>query len=371
MKKLVLGKKPFWTLTLATFFYSTQAMPATLCDQFYPHWNCNNPEQLKQLTVLNQFIEQNAHKGLVAAFDWDGTLYSEKIPVKGPYLSGQTFSGQAAWLLWSAEHLKKHPNWFPLWRTNDVDGVVNLVNQDVYTEDKTNAVLGDYSKFAQIAQYPAGMTPRELSNSVRGFLNDYPVQKYAFLRMFDLVQHMHDEGFKIWIITGSNPYFVANIIEKIEKTVPYKTNAGYNFGILSSSSNANIEPGHIAGNATKLNKQGRFTLVYNDQFVKQPGVSKMHLARYVVDEAGKALAIQNYIEPYEKAPVVFYAGNSGGDYQAALYVLHHHLFKENGPKKIFNYQSLVLAVDPQQESIGTLQDVVSAYPRHTLLLKLP
>lgn len=329
----------------------------SLCAQHYPHWRCSDPKQLKLLKKINHFVVEHAHQGFIAAFDWDGTLYNERIAMKSGPLKGMRFSGQAAWIAWSASQLKQHPNWFPLWQTHSPDNGIALINQDLYTEGHTSAKLNDYSKFVQIAQYPAGMAPATLGKSIQAFLKQYPAKDYAFLPMFDVLQRMHQLGYQLWIITGSNPYFVANVLKHIEDTVPYKGNQPYSFGILSKNINGTY-PGRIAGNATRLNQQGLFTLVYNNQFVQSPTLHNTPLARYVVDQAGKALAMQNFIQPRSHAPVILYAGNSGGDYQAANYLLHQ-------PGR-----HLLIAVKERNENLGTLDDMVNAHPHQSVVVPM-
>ncbi len=330
----------------------------------YPHWTAKYGQTCPntQLQQLDNFITQNANKGYVAAFDWDGTLYGEQVVLKGPeFLKGMKFAGQPAWLIWSATHLVSPASpYFPSYRYDPNA----MVNQVLYLEGKTNAALGDYSKFSQEGNFIAGMTPQQVTASVNRYLQTYRVDQAVFLPMMDILQRLHNQGFKLWIVTGSNPYYVAPVLREIESEY------GYHFGILPSANNGEFSchmpyPGCIAGNAPKLlGVPGTFSTIYDNKFTAEPGHLAYHYARYPVDQAGKALAIQNFIQRVESKPVILYAGNSGGDYQAALYVLKRH---ESDTKQ---YPGMVIAVHPQNESsFNILQDIVTEHAKNGDIVK--
>ncbi|MCP4689540.1 MAG: haloacid dehalogenase-like hydrolase, partial [Desulfobacterales bacterium] len=299
----------------------------------YPHWDANDPT----IATIDSFIQAHKGKGYVAAFDWDGTLYSETIEVKGEIHKGATRSGQSNWHLWGARQ-----GHFPAFKTKDGDHLATVVRRDDYLEGKTNASLSGYSKFSQIATFEAGMTPSEMRQGVRAYARDYPPGDYAYLKMLDIVRQFIENGFQVWIVTGSNPYFVMSILETIDETM------GYNLLAKGCDpTRPDLEKCRIVGNCARLSPEGRFTMVYNDRFVRINDASHPYfLERNIIDGAGKAVAIRNFIEPGAGKPVVFYAGNSGGDYESVQYVLNQKDLK-----------TLVAAVNPR----GTLTDLVARY----------
>ncbi|MCP4474319.1 MAG: haloacid dehalogenase-like hydrolase [Gammaproteobacteria bacterium] len=329
----------------------------------YPHWDGSWGPGTKcsqhnaALVNIDNFIKANAGKGYVAAFDWDGTLYGEQIPLKAPSrLKGQTFSGDASWAIWAASTGKV----FPAFKS-DANALINNV---LYTEGKTNAVLGSYSDFSHAATYETGMTPTTLKRSVNAYLNVYPARQWVFLPMMDIMQRLHDSGFKLWIITGSNPYYVATVLNSIEKNNRYRDKKRYDFGILPTSATAAPQckairySGCIAGNATTL-AGGKFTAIYNDRFVAEKSRPALYYARYTIDGPGKVLVIQNYIQRVMAKPVILYAGNSGGDYQAFMYVLKRHLTSFDPTTKQYHLSGLTIAVQPQNESsFSALADIM-------------
>lgn len=299
----------------------------------YPHWDCSDPA----LARIDAFIQANGGRGYVAATDWDGTLYSESIALTQVGVhTGTTRSGQSAWHLWGANH-----GCFPAFETADGEWSENVVEHDDFLEGKTNAVLGEYAKFAEIATFEAGMTPGEMHEAIQGYLEDYPTEAYAYPKMLDVIQQLKENDFQVWIITGSNPYFIASLVADLDGTLGYD--------LLAEGCDPaapDLDRCRIVGNGAKLSPDGQFTVVYDDRFVRIDGVDGVLLyERQIVDGAGKAAAIRHYIEAQARAPVVFYAGNSGGDYEAVEYVLGQEI------------ETLAVAVNPR----GTLLDLVAVY----------
>lgn len=68
----------------------------------YPHWNFNNKSTYLKLEKINNFIEKNKDKNVLAVFDWDGTLYNEHIPVKE--MNNSKYAGQPAFYIWGANN---------------------------------------------------------------------------------------------------------------------------------------------------------------------------------------------------------------------------------------------------------------------------
>ncbi|MCP3940745.1 MAG: hypothetical protein GY710_04595 [Desulfobacteraceae bacterium] len=302
----------------------------------YPHWNFNKKDTYAKLLKINAFIEKNKNKNNIAIFDWDGTLYNENIPVKE--LNNIKYAGQPAWYMWMALNKDKF-NFavFPMFITEDGDFLKNVINFNKYLENETNIPSHGFSKFIATPLFTAGMTPQSVTDGVMSFLKVYKPEKYAFLPMLDIMQKMVDSGYNVWIITGSNQYFVASQIQYIEKNINYTKNKKYNFKI--STAPYNPETGHIAGNGLKLMKNGNISVVYDNRYVKNP-YGKL----YIVDEQGKAVVARN-LEKKNNSKVVFAAGNSGGDYNGIKYVLQKP-------------DTLVIAVEPR----GDLPKLIEEYP---------
>ncbi|MCP4177842.1 MAG: hypothetical protein GY756_08755 [bacterium] len=51
----------------------------------YPHWNFNNKATYQKLVRINNFIEKNKNRNVLAVFDWDGTR-TRAISLKKLYL---------------------------------------------------------------------------------------------------------------------------------------------------------------------------------------------------------------------------------------------------------------------------------------------
>ncbi len=309
----------------------------------YPHWDCEDPA----LAQIDAFIQTHQGKGYVAATDWDGTLYSESITIKeGDFHSGSTRSGQSLWHLWGAEN-----GYFPAFDTVDGEQIANIVRRDDYLEGKTDVALSAYSKFAQIATFEMGMTPLEVHEGVQAYLEAYPTEDYAYFKMLDVIQQLANNGFEVWVITGSNPYVIATLLADLDDTMDYT--------LLDQDCDPiapDLEQCQIVGNAAKQSPSGTFTVVYDDRFVRISDPDHpFFLERNIVDGPGKAVAIQNYIETQSDQPIVFYAGNSGGDYEAIQYILSQE-----------DLDTLAVTVNPR----GTLLDLVAKYAPGGMLVEV-
>lgn len=320
---------------------STALAASFNCQQMFPHWSCTaGTPTYSMLNHLNTVLNNPANKGAVALFDWDGTLYNEKIATlpSSPYDAGVQFSGEASWHLWGAQH-----GYFPMIDTADGQKSLNAARKIDYFQGKTNIHLSGFNAFSQEATYTAGTTPSELYQGVTAWTKDYPVSKNAYLPMFDVMQQFKDHGFNVYIITGSSPYFAVSLLDNVDKTLGYKL-----MPTGCNPTDPNLDACHVVGNAAKLLKNGTFSMVYNDMFVKRPGTpaSSDYLEHYYIDGPGKAVAIRNYVMPHAPVKkVVFYAGNSGGDYESVVYALDH------------NPKAMSIAVNPR----GTLLDLVHEF----------
>jgi hypothetical protein len=304
--------------------------------QEYPHWNLQNKHQYEIILKLNKFIKQNKNRGYGAVFDWDGTLFCEKIPYK---INGKknTSYGEIAWVVWEIHHLGRpgYKHVLPMFHTKDGQWKNNALHHLKFIAGKTNVPSSEYLLISQFSAMQANMTPQELNFTVTDFLHQYQPKDYAFLPMLDVMQRLIDTGFNVWIVSGSNAYYLLNLIKNIEQNIEYQPNKNYHFAAIN-----------IIGNQSKLMPNGKFSVVYDDTFVK----NKQHKL-YIVDGYGKLLAIKNYINTRIKKPVIFYAGNSSGDFYGMRYVLQQ-------PKTI------AIAVNP----IGTLNILLKKYPQKILVV---
>lgn len=314
---------------------------AAVNQQSYPHWNLKNPENRATLEKIDRLIEENKGKSAVAVFDWDGTVYDERIQSKETFGAGHIKSSQAVWHVWAAHHAT-HPNYenlelFPHYRDCDRDCVLKgLILKDDYLEGLTpnQKPIDNYSKFSQIAVMEAGMTPDKFTQGVHAYEQTYPVSRFAFLPMFDVIQQMINHGFKVWFVSGSNPYFIAALLKKIETM-----DSRYNFSSITEPSiwSDNSSSNRIIGNHAKL-YQGKFTRIYEDQYIERQANEPLHA---IVGE-GKAIAIQRFIAKRDTGPLVFAAGNSSGDIEMMTEV-------SKTPK------NLLLAINPEHKLAQFIQ----------------
>ncbi|WP_119344809.1 HAD family hydrolase [Facilibium subflavum] len=347
----MLYKKKHYLTLLAVLLLTENSVANKLsiaqCKTSFPHWNCQSPVVLKKLDKLVQHLKPYAGKGEIAAFDWDGTAYSESIKLKSGALKNHSFAGQPGWFIYMAEHKGKNNKLLPAFVSFS-----GAINQVLFQEGRTNAAPSNYGKFSGAAALLAGMRISEINHSIKNYLKAYPVEHYVFYKTLDVMQYVHNHGFKLWIITGSNPYFVSQLIHQIESKLYYKPNIHYKFDIQPPKSNAML--GNIVGNDSLLNKNGEFTQQYNAVFTKNPKDNAINPMKYPVDKEGKARAIQYYIEPYTHKKVVFYAGNSDGDYEAIHYVFN----KNNG---------FIMFVRAQKERISKkMASLLNTMPDHCI-----
>lgn len=327
MKRLL----PFVLSALSVSAFATSADDC----KNYPHWhNCSSAEPLMQ---IEKIIAAHANDKIkpVFAFDWDGTLYNEKIPQKANAKDKR--SGQSTWRRWAAEQIEKHnaQNYFPmlkpagkqkamqkLWADNVRFGDDMVEGKLPYPVQET-----DVEKFTTIATMPAGMTPAEYMRGVDRYLQDYSVEANAYRPVFDVYQRLQSAGFKPWIITGSNPYFVATALHRVNTDLGYKVMPAcsrYVSDVLRHPKTFKQEAFrancHIAGNAAKVRPNGRFCSLYDTRFVLGKETA-------IVNNDGKWLAAQ-YIQRHT-GPIFFYAGNSDGDAAMIRHLLTGQTHQKN------------------------------------------
>ncbi|MCP3967140.1 MAG: hypothetical protein GY750_01270 [Lentisphaerae bacterium] len=324
-------------ITIGT--YSTPSHASAPQKTDYPHWNFHDKSAYKKLKRINSFIEKNKDKQVIAVFDWDGTLFYERL--SEPEMGGE-YPGQPAFYLWmlkNASTLSFKP--FPMQDTVDNKFKENIISFTRYIEGRTNVPWQGYPTFIANSLVLAGMTPENIIEGVQQFLDSQETKHLFYFPMLDVLQKFVDSGIEVWIITGSNQYFVAAIIKYIEDNFKYSSDRNYNFAI--SSSPYDSATGHIAGNSLKRLKNGKFSNFYDDMYVRSPD-GKL----YIVNETGKLIVMRN-LENCTGKTIEFAAGNSGGDYSMINYVAKQPA-------------GLCIAV----ETRGKLRELLPKYP-HTII----
>jgi hypothetical protein len=311
MLKINFPWRYLWALVLLLPLNGIAQTVAGSSAELYPHWNPSDPA----IPALEKFIGRYKDQGLVAVFDWDGTLYSERIKVRE---GDQTVikAGQPAWHIWGADHLREDPTLFPMFRTYEKpeEWKRNIYRFDDYIEGLTNVQVSGYSKFSQIAMFEAGMTPHSMTKALEKFFVEYDPCKFAIYPAFDVAQRLVDSGFHLWVVTGTNPYYVAALLRVFEGRCRIAPGKPYRLHLAGRIYNP--EKDRIVGNASELSKEGKFTISYDDRFVRGSDDRKL----YAIEGEGKEVAIRNWIEPREGKEVVFAAGNSGNDSYMVRYV---------------------------------------------------
>ncbi|MCP3967139.1 MAG: haloacid dehalogenase-like hydrolase [Lentisphaerae bacterium] len=339
MRKIFPGTVRVLAVALLVVTFGLSSISSTAIEPLktdYPHWNFQDKAAYQKLKRINNFIEENRFKKIIAVFDWDGTLFCENIPV--PELNNELYAGQPAWYLWMAFHASKFSfPVFPMYDTLDEKFKDNVVSFTKYLEGRTNIPSHGFRKFIATSLLLAGMTPENITQGVQRFLGEIEVERYAFLPMLDVLQKIVDSGIEVWIITGSNPNFVAEEIKYIENNLEYSSGLRYNFKLCSSPYNP--KTGHIAGNGLKLLKNGTFSNVYDNRYVENSD-GKLR----IVDEVGKLVVVKNLMKK-TGAKVRFAAGNSGGDVHMISYVAKQP-------------DSLCIAVEPR----GDLKQLLPEHP---------
>ena len=312
----------------------------------YPHWNLTNPNTTVKLAMIDDFISTYKGNDYLAGFDWDGTLYCEKItmnelPPTAP--GGNIYGGQSGFYLWGACNKDKFTTFkiFPTFDTSD-DQFKNDVIQKVQTvEGKLNDGMQNTSvpPVMPTAPFPAynadgiskfslettmmlvGMTPDQLATAEKEYFKNYNPAQYAFLPMFDVLQKMCDSDFNVWIITGSSPYFVTNMLDYLDDNVIYKDGKTYDFSRIIISPDGKYDPAqsHLAGNGTKLTKEGTFSTVYDSRNLNNPYLVNNNLL-FITDKQGKYVVINN-IESNKSTKCAFIASNTDGDLYDTSYCL--------------------------------------------------
>jgi len=328
-------KRQLFALTILSFATFTYAENNHQLCRFYPHWNCNIPSELVVVQQIETFINKHSVNGKgkgIVAFDWDGTLYNEHIP--NPDQFSDTRSGQSLWHIWGANHLKQYPYLFPAFKADSIkQQSIEIKMHDKYLEGKMFQPVdpnkidpltpSGYDKFSQIATFENGMTLRQMQVGMRGYLQDISPKENAFTKILDIAQRMQDKGFVVWVISGSNPYFLANAINGsngVNKIFGYHLFLGCD-DVAGDPKFFNLRC-NLAGNGAKvvrINNVYSFSGIYDDRFVKNAIPSE---DRLIIDKYGKQLFLQQLAQKLQ-LPVIFYAGNSDGDTYAMNYTLNN------------------------------------------------
>jgi hypothetical protein len=325
--------------------------------KLYPGWVKKNV--IKDLSALNRihdFILKYKDQSKIAVFDFDGTLYNQDVQVHEKFGArdanknkAMIKAGQPVWHIWAANNYNKKAlkglNLFPLYRNDsqfvdpqtgcegDACPLFDLILKDDYLEHKTNQDPKGFHKFGQIATLEAGMTPLSMAKGLSIFLNDYPVRRHAMTAVLDVLQNMLNNGFKVWVVSGSNPHLIAATLKKIQDEM---TEFNYDFGDLAkvpyqpSSKDGSSIHSRIIGNFAKV-VNGKFSAAYDDRYIPFSKYGQI----YANMKYGKRLAVRNFIEEFDgpekgmRGEAVFCAGNSGGDLEMMYEVLDKNKLRES------------------------------------------
>lgn len=308
----------------------------------YPHWDLNSKSQYAQAEKIETLIDNSKTLSYpIAIFDWDGTLSDEILPnfQITPGEVGEAayaLSGLADFFTWSAQNYSTVKGVvYPTWRDTTVDLVSGSSNvswqQGVYNmtqmlEGHTNVMTDGYENFVLNSMvFVSGMDVNTYNQLISNFANtaEFSSSNTMFLRQLDVLQRLKNSGIHCFIVTGSSPYFVAELLSIIEKNpalsygkVPYNFHSGDNMTIVPND----ISKSFVIGNGSVVvNKSGKeiFTNRYNNFWTQSDSGSS---AFYIVDGYGKQIVAQN-IEKVHNGKLVFVAGNSNGDYFDMSYML--------------------------------------------------
>lgn len=233
----------------------------------------------------------------------------------------------------------------------------NILRRDDYLEGMFENHPDEVSKFLQIATFEAGMTPRALDEYLKKYAKTYDPCSFAIYPMMDVLHRLANNGFSVWIVSGSNPYFIAALVSHVERTCPLDAKRRYDFQLTGKKP---FDPGvdHILGNGAEVSADGTFSQSFDDRALRvaDPGADA---GVFVMANEGKALALRQWIEGRHGKQVVFVAGNSDGDDAMTRYVLDKgasgtevmamgvNARKEHFPKtlKLYSGQSRVRIVE--------------------------
>ena len=203
----------------------------------------------------------------IAVFDNDGTLWAEK-PV---YFQ----------LIFAADRIRAMAPDNPSWRTTEPYKSLLAGDTDALAAQGHKAVA------EIIAASHAGMTTDEFDSAVRDWLDTarHPTtgRKYTdmvYQPMLDLFDHLRQNGFKTYIVSGGGIDFIRVFSEEV-------------YG---------IPPEQVVGSSIKT------SLEYRDG---RPALVKLPELNFVDDKEGKPVGIREHIG---RRPI-FAAGNSDGDFQ--------------------------------------------------------
>ena len=173
-----------------------------------------------------------------------------------------------------------------------------------------------------------------MHKAVKAYLYDYEPCQYAFFPVLDVYHRFVETGFHVWIVTGSNPYYVKPVLQEIENKCLRTDGTKYNFEIDNKVFNPDSD--RMYGNFAQVTNASKKSIVFNDmlddtrirpyarlfdfetnQFVDPKSDRAKQLEtldyRYINNRLGKTITVGGYIEHKEKSQVVFIAGNSSSD----------------------------------------------------------
>ena len=283
-------------LTIAVLLCSVAALAESQGEMPFSHWNVDAPS-LKALIEYVEAVTDEASPDYIppadriATFDNDGTLMAELAPT---YLE----------VMLLTERILADASWQP-----DAEMLeFGRMTRD-HALDKSFPADYDYEFSKHQAKAFAGMTLTEYADFITRFLvreaDGFEGMTYAnayYLPMAEVVEYLQDNGFKCFVVSGTDRFIVRTFIEGI-LDIPYENIIG---------SDTALEAKNQGGqDGIEYVYTSEDTLVRTDRFLIKD--LKTNKVLQIAQEIGKQ-------------PVLSF-GNSSGDVSMNNYALYNNRYR--------------------------------------------
>ena len=289
-------RKPVYVLALCLCFATAckKAPEETEAVKTIPYWTENSPAMISIMDYVESVTAEKADTFVpeadrIAVFDFDGTLFGELFPT---YFDNCLFM-----------HRVLHDETYTA--ADDVREYAEAFEKAAQNHEPEPD--SPRSTAQMEAETFAGMSVEEYRDYVRDFMAEpafgFENMTYGegfYLPMVSLVEYLHDNGFKIFISSGSERAQVREVIEgTLDEWVPSENVIGSTFSLKASGQG---------------DKQGRSYSFKADDKVLMEG--------NLVTKNQKTNKVFSIIDEIGKAPLLVF-GNSSGDLSMAQYALNH------------------------------------------------
>jgi hypothetical protein len=192
------------------------------------------------------------------------------------------------------------------------------------------------------------MTPSTLAGYLDAYAKTYDPCTFAIYPTMDVLHRLANAGFNVWIVSGSNHWFIAALVSHIERNCPLDSKRAYDFHLTRKGKPFDPAVDHILGNGAELSASGVFSQSFDDRALRADA------SVLVMAHEGKAVAVRQWIEGRHGQQVVFVAGNSDGDDAMARYVLEKG---ESGT------EVMGIGVNPRREHFPKTLETYAGKPR--------